>query len=745
MIKFKEVTYSNIMSVGNTPITIKLDEFNKTLITGTNGAGKSTYIEAICFALYGKPFRNIKKTQIVNAVNKKKLLVEITFQDNKHVYKIVRGIKPNKFEIYKDDELIPQEAAVADYQDMLEKNILKMNLSTFKQIAVLGTAGYTPFMLLPAAKRREIVEDLLDIGIFSDMAALNKVALKQLNEQIKDTEADIERRMGELKLHIQFQKEQQDNRDGDLAQLEARKSEAEAELAPLSFEISQLESQISEDSKKLRDLKEKLAFELSAAEEEQATELIALDAEHQANIEKIEAEQKAEIDALKAKQTSEQNVIDELNEQAVLDLDKDHSQALIDFDAETKLNTPEAPDADEIAADTSTVLSNKKEITKLKENKEFFEKNGDCECSTCKQTISSDFAQSVIDMADAQIATLTEETKVLAEKIRAAQAQSKARSEYLSTRASERSALDEKQRTERSTLIKTQSTERMRVVDAQREAMSSLTSKFNEALSLLRNTQSKARSEIVSQHATINAELTKKGASERETLTENIGKYQAELAKILADEKNLTSKIATIESDIADVKAKAATEDRTDLIKKLTAEVRDVKKGLQTDMQTKHCRTIVGTLLKDDGVKSMIVRQYIPMINKYINDYLKTMNANYNFVLDEEFNETIKSRGRDDFSYTSFSQGERCRIDLALLFAFRDLVSARTGSMTNLLVLDEVFDSAADSDGVDSINQILSSIKDNVFIISHSEKHEQSMFDKHIKFAKKGNFTREVK
>ncbi|QIW90468.1 UNVERIFIED_ORG: hypothetical protein GCAPEGMB_00121 [Vibrio phage V07] len=745
MIKFKEVTYSNIMSVGNTPITIKLDEFNKTLITGTNGAGKSTYIEAICFALYGKPFRNIKKTQIVNAVNKKKLLVEITFQDNKHVYKIVRGIKPNKFEIYKDDELIPQEAAVADYQDMLEKNILKMNLSTFKQIAVLGTAGYTPFMLLPAAKRREIVEDLLDIGIFSDMAALNKVALKQLNEQIKDIEADIERRMGELKLHIQFQKEQKDNRDGDLAQLEARKSEAEAELAPLSFEISQLESQISEDSKKLRDLKEKLAFELSAAEEEQATELIALDAEHQANIEKVEAEQKAEIDALKAKQTSEQNVIDELNEQAVLDLDKDHSQALIDFDAETKLNTPEAPDADEIAADTSTVLSNKKEITKLKENKGFFEKNGDCECSTCKQTISSDFAQSVIDMADAQIATLTEETKVLAEKIRAAQAQSKARSEYLSTRASERSALDEKQRTERSTLIKTQSTERMRVVDAQREAMSSLTSKFNEALSLLRNTQSKARSEIVSQHATINAELTKKGASERETLTENIGKYQAELAKILADEKNLTSKIATIESDIADVKAKAATEDRTDLIKKLTAEVRDVKKGLQTDMQTKHCRTIVGTLLKDDGVKSMIVRQYIPMINKYINDYLKTMNANYNFVLDEEFNETIKSRGRDDFSYTSFSQGERCRIDLALLFAFRDLVSARTGSMTNLLVLDEVFDSAADSDGVDSINQILSSIKDNVFIISHSEKHEQSMFDKHIKFAKKGNFTREVK
>ncbi|AGB07081.1 exonuclease subunit 2 [Vibrio phage VH7D] len=745
MIKFKDVTYSNIMSVGNTPITVDLSEFNKTLITGTNGAGKSTFIEAVCFALYGKPFRNIKKTQIVNAVNKKKLLVEITFQDNKHVYKIIRGIKPNKFEIYKDDELIPQEAAVADYQDMLEKNILKMSLSTFKQIAVLGTAGYTPFMLLPAGKRREIVEDLLDIGIFSDMAALNKVALKQLNEKIKDTEAEIERRMGELKLHIQFQKEQQDNRDGDLAQLEARKKEAEAELVPIGIAIAELENQISGDSKILRDLKQKLDFELSAAEEEHETELAALDSEHRANINEIESKQKEELDELKAKQTSEQNVIDELNEQEVLDLDKEHSQELIDFDKETEKNTPEAPDADAIAADTSTVLSNKKEIAKLKENKEFFEKNGDCECSTCKQTISSDFAQSVIDMADSQIATLTEESKALAEKIRAAQAQSKARSEYISTRASERSDLDEKQRTERSVLVKKQSEKRAEVIEAQREEMSKKTSIFNDTLTLLREEQSKARAESVAQFADIKASLTDKGASEREELANNIAKDKAELAKAITNEQNLTSKIATINADIEDVKAKAATEDRSALIKKLTAEVREVKAGLQNDLQTKHCRTIVGTLLKDDGVKSMIVRQYIPMINKYINDYLKTMNANYNFVLDEEFNETIKSRGRDDFSYTSFSQGERCRIDLALLFAFRDLVSARTGSMTNLLVLDEVFDSAADTDGVDSINQILSSIQDNVFIISHSEKHEQSMFDKHIKFAKKGNFTREVK
>ncbi|CAL9966086.1 exonuclease subunit 2 [Vibrio phage 6E35.1a] len=745
MIKFKSVTYSNIMSVGNTPITVELDKFNKTLITGTNGAGKSTYIEAVCFALYGKPFRNIKKTQIVNAVNKKKLLVEIEFQDKKHLYKIVRGIKPNKFEIYKDGDLIPQEAAVADYQDMLEKNILQMSLSTFKQIAVLGTAGFTPFMLLPAAKRREIVEDLLDIGIFSDMASLNKVALKDLNTKITDIEADIERRMGELRLHVEFQKEQKDNRDGDLAQLVSRKAEAETQIAPLASAMSHLEDQISGDSTILRDLKTKLAEALETASAEQAKELSELDAEHRSNKAEIHAGFEKEVSELKAKHTSEQDATDALHESDLLEFDRVQAEALSTFDGETEKNTPEDADTDQIAADTSMMFSNKKEIDQLKTNKKFFEENGDCECSTCKQTISSDFAQNVIDMADQRIETLTAETKALVDAIRTAQDKAKARKAYLTDRSTERSGLEATQRTERSTFVNEQSTERQTIARKQQEEMNTFVGDVqNPAIRLLNETQSKARADIVAQHAEFNANITKGDASAREELTANIGKDKAELATIVAKEEALNKAIATIVADIADVEAKAATEDRSELIKEQTSEIKRVKAGLAVDLQTKHCRGIVATLLKDDGVKSMIVKQYIPMINKYINEYLKTMNANYNFVLDEEFNETIKSRGRDDFSYTSFSQGERCRIDLALLFAFRDLVSARTGSMTNLLVLDEVFDSAADTDGVDSINQILSTIKDNVFIISHSEKHEQSMFDKHIRFTKKGNFTKEV-
>ncbi len=745
MIRFRSVTYSNIMSVGNTPITVSLDGFNKTLITGTNGAGKSTYIEAVCFALYGKPFRNIKKTQIVNAVNKKKLLVEIEFQDKRHVYKIVRGIKPNKFEIYKDDELIPQEAAVADYQDMLEKNILQMSMSTFKQIAVLGTAGFTPFMLLPAGKRREIVEDLLDIGIFSDMASINKLAIKDLNTKIGETEADVERRMNELRLHVEFQKEQQNNRDGDLAQLETRQTEAETELKPLEEQISCAEDQIHSDSVALRVLKDKLEEALTEAKQIQLDELTQIDAAHSVNAKDLQDQHTDEVNALKTKHTSEQDAIDAEYEADLLEFDRVQAENLSTFDKETAKLTPEEVDSDKIGTDTSTFLMHKKEITQLKENKAFFEENGDCECSTCKQTISSKFAQDVIDMADKRIETLTAEAKALGVSIKAAQEKAKARTAFINERATERSSFESTQRTERSTHVQGQSTARQTIARAQQDEMNTLVGDVhNPAVRELNAAQSKERADLVAKHAEHNADLTKADASAREELTANIGKDKTTHAAAVTKQDSLMRTISTIKADIADVKSKAATEDRSGLIKEQTADVKRVKKNLINDLQTKHCRSIVATLLKDDGVKSMIVKQYIPLINKYINDYLKTMNANYNFVLDEEFNETIKSRGRDDFSYTSFSQGERCRIDLALLFSFRDLVSARTGSMTNLLVFDEILDGPSDADAVDAFNAILSSLKSNVFVISHSDKHEQSAYDNHIKFTKKGNFTREV-
>ncbi|AUR85834.1 RecF/RecN/SMC N terminal domain protein [Vibrio phage 1.081.O._10N.286.52.C2] len=742
MIRFKDVTYSNIMSVGNTPITVDLAAWNKTLITGTNGAGKSTFIEAVCYALYGKPFRDIKKTQIVNCVNKKKMLVEINFQDNKHVYKVIRGIKPNKFEIWKDDELIPQDASTAEYQARLEKNILQMSLSTFKQIAVLGTAGFTPFMLLPAAKRREIVEDLLDIGIFSDMAALNKIEQKKLNEKIKDTEADIEKRMSELRLHVEFQKEQKENRDGDLQLLEDRKATAEKDLSALNEPMSCAEEQIFADTKVLKELESTLAASLAAAKELQLIAGTLLTDKHNALVTELDTKHTTIMHDLSVLQTTEQNAMDSLHEDELLEKDRENAQKVVDHDAETSDNTP-AKNDDEIGELSATIMSNKMELGKLKENRKFYEDHTDCPCPTCHQSISAKFAGEFLELANKQIDEMTAETNAAGKALKAAMADKAARKTYIEDRANDRRLLETSNSADRATLVKSHAAARRAMIDSQQLATSTARAANNSEMDELRAVNLSEITALREEHAATNEAITTADVKTRTEIAECIANDRAELATMTANSTSLTRTIATIEADLADVKMKASAEDRSELIKSLTKEVKDVKSALAVDMQTKHCRNIVGTLLKDDGVKSMIVRQYIPMINKYINEYLKTMGANYNFVLDEEFNETIKSRGRDDFSYTSFSQGERCRIDLALLFSFRDLVSARTGSMTNLLVFDEILDGPSDVDAVEAFNMILDNVDSNVFVISHSDKHDQSSYDKHINFVKKGNFTRE--
>lgn len=743
MIKFKSVQYSNIMSVGNTPITVDLEAANKTLITGTNGAGKSTFIEAICFSLYGKPFRNIKKTQIVNAVNKKKLVVEIVFQNNKHVYKVIRGIKPNKFEIYKDDELIPQDAAVADYQDMLEKDILKMSLSTFKQIAVLGTAGYTPFMLLPAAKRREIVEDLLDIGIFSDMAALNKVELKTLTDRIRDTEAEVERKMGELKLHVEFQKQQQENRDGDLVQLEERQTVATDELNELEPDISKLRIDIDSLQTELSELKDKLRTALELAKTEQTKELDDLSSNHSKRLLDSKEAHISELDALKETQDASQTKLEVKLDKELQSLDEKHNKSIVDFDDETRDNTPEAND-ELISELASTIMTNKTELERLKKNRSFYEEHSDCPCPTCEQPISQKFASEFLELADKQISELNDQTKEVVGKLKTERDAKEERLRYIDDRSNQRKELESSNRNERGECVNKHAKLRNELIKEHQAANELMRNKHSDIIQQLTSEYNTSRDEMTSLHEGINNDIANADVDKRDSISSKLVGLNSELSGMMSRKTSLENSISVIVSDIEDVRRKAATEDRSKLIKELSSEVRDVKSALQNDMQTRHCRKIVGTLLKDDGVKSMIVRQYIPMINKYINEYLQIMNANYNFVLDEEFNETIKSRGRDDFSYTSFSQGERCRIDLALLFAFRDLVGARTGSMTNLLVFDEILDGPSDTDAVEAFNTILGSVDSNVFVISHSDKHDQSAYNAHLKFHKRGNFTRLV-
>lgn len=561
MITFHDITYKNIMSVGNSPIVIQLDKHGKTLITGSNGAGKSTFLEAICFGLFGKPFRKVTKPQLVNSVNKKGLEVVINFKDKKHRYKVTRGIKPNKFEIERDGKLIEEEAATGDYQEYLEKYILKMNITTFKQIVVLGTAGFTPFMLLPASSRRDIIEDLLDISIFSVMLELNKQQSKVIQGNIKDLETTIAKMISEIRIHTQYEKD--------------RRSKSKERIEELTVSLVEV------------------AQKFNACIDEIATLTILMD-EATTNL----------IDSVQGEITKTIGLLSELNA----------------------------------------------EINQINTTEKFI--SGADHCNTCKQPIGKDH-------------------KIM---------------------------------------IKEQS-------------MSKITEIKQKAIGVKGQLD----------HLTSLQQLREQCVTKINELKSNI--------KTKTIEKDLVRSAAErIKDEIQSIKMQNETQDKKQEIKSLAVAAQELEDEKRELVSENHCRDVVNGILKDSGVKKLIIRKYIPSINTFINNYLRLLGANYNFVLDEEFNETIKSRGRDNFSYASFSQGERFRIDVAMLFAFRDLVSAKSGSMSNLLVLDEIYDSAADADGVDSMNKILSSLKDNVFIISHNDKHQG--FDCHLQMKKVGNFSK---
>ncbi|CAL9974588.1 SbcC-like subunit of palindrome specific endonucl ease [Vibrio phage D479] len=740
MIKFIDIEYQNIMSVGNNPVYLTLNTDHKSLVTGTNGAGKSTFIEALTFGLYGKPFRNIKKPQLVNTVNKKKLLVTLKFQDRKHTYTIVRGIKPNKFEIYRDGDLIPQEAAVADYQEMLEKQILKMSLSTFKQIAVLGSAGYTPFMLLTAGKRREIIEDLLDIGIFSNMADLNKLQLRKLNDSIKEQQADIDARMNEIRIHIEYQKENQAAVGEDMAKLESRLAEYQAARETLAAEII-----------KYTDESSRALSELTEYDEEVSARMAELAKKHDAAVEKMD---KLHRDMLAA--------FDDASKKAVNNIQSQHDEIIAKFDSEVERSVkdlessqtsrreeyeshfdnemPPRVSVDVIAEQKAQVATNKTELDSLAKNKSFYDTTVDC--PTCRQAIPEKFAQEFIDLANRQIKELKTATVALVNEIKLAMAKNTEHQEYLDQGKRDVVQMNSEMTAERNEMMKRQTAERLELTGKTGAEMASLTNEQNTNRRQISDEASAERRELTDRNDKERKELQAETSSKRAVLSDTRHNASSQLQTAKTSQNANDTQLRQVEGDIAALKKRSESEDRTDLIKKLSSELKTVKMTNEHDVQTKHARDIVNTLLKDNGVKTMIIRQYIPLINKFINDYLKIMGANYNFILDEEFNETIKSRGRDDFSYTSFSQGERGRIDLALLFAFRDLVAARTGAMSSILVLDEVFDSATDTDGVDAINSILDNLPDNVMVISHNEKNQEKEFDRHLRFKKVGSFTR---
>ena len=568
MIIFKKVSWRNFLSTGDSPTTVLLDRSSTTLIIGENGSGKSTILDALTFALFGKPFRNINKSQLVNTINEKGLLVEIDFSIGNKNFTVRRGIKPNKFEILQEGKLIDQLANNRDYQDYLEKVILKLNYKSFTQIVVLGNSSFEPFMQLKQSDRRTIVEDLLDIQIFSSMNGI----LKSKNSELKN----------------------------DMGTLEIEKSLYKQKIEVQEDYIKRLK----EDSQSVISQKEK-------------------------EIKQFESNRKTATNTMVALNTDIGNLGQRmLNENSVKKKSSEYEK--VQSQIELKLHNAE------------------KELS-------FYQTTSTC--STCKQVIDDEFKKErVIDIS-----------KNIDEK---------------------KDGLDKLQ-TEIDTLGET--------LQKYREIGGSIVEKNKELVVV----QSKI-----------------------DSFGDNIERAQKEINTL----KNKKKEDSSIEKEL----------------KILKENLEQSLKDYSELCDRKKLHEYAHELLRDSGIKTKIIRQYVPIINKYVNKYLNELDFLINFSIDENFNETIQSQYRDEFSYSSFSEGEKMRIDLALLFTWRMVAKLKNSVNTNLLILDEVFDSSLDAEGTDSFLKIINTLdaNTNVFVISHKGEILFDKFISTIKFAKEKQFSK---
>jgi len=566
LILFKTVKWKNFLSTGNIFTEVELNKGSTTLIVGENGAGKSTILDALSFSLFGKPFRKINKPQLLNTINNKNLLVEIEFDIGSTEYKIIRGIKPNVFEVYQNGKLLNQSAEMKDYQSILEKQILKVNHKSFSQVVVLGSATFQPFMQLTAGQRREIIEDLLDLQIFTTMNFLLKDKLVDINEEIN--ERNNEKKILENKIEI-----------------------LREHLMELQFNNEKL---IEEKKSLISDTQNKITLLA-----EQCIEV------KQAN------------DALKESIADEPTISKKLN----------------------KLNSLKH----QIEANLSVIS---KEVS-------FFHDYDNC--PTCKQQIDQEFKKQTVEEKSLKINEIEEGLKLLIEQY----------------------------------------------------------DKTNEKLKEIMEINSKISDknlEINGLKTKISSLIEYKETLETEIKKLNINTVDSDASKIPEVEKNLKE------------------------VEKKYYDLVDERSTLQA----------AATLLKDGGIKTKIIKQYIPIMNKLINKYLSSMEFMCQFELDDQFNETIKSRYRDVFSYASFSEGEKMRINLAILFAWRSIAKMRNSVNTNILIMDEVFDSSLDANGTEEFMKILNSLTSdtNTFIISHKTDQIIDKFDRVIRFEKHKNFSR---
>jgi len=562
------IRYKNFLSSGNVWTEIKLNESSNTLVIGDNGAGKSTMLDALCFTLFNKPFRSITKKQLINSVNQSKTLAEVVFRIGSQIYTVRRGIKPNIFEIELNGKLQNQDAAVRDYQDYLESSILKLNFTSFTQIVILGSSTFVPFMQLPAMKRREIIEDLLDIKIFSIMNVLVKEKISSNRERLNDINREIDSIKDKIKVRkILIDKMKEDKQ---------------------SFE---------------KDYKQKLS-----------------------DTEKQIQEHNTSIEELQTKTNT-------------------RNELLVNWEeTKKKFNT---------LKDFSKTFRTK--VDRISKEVKFYETNE--ECPTCHQEIDKNFIE---------------------EKMK----------DLITTKSRNEDAIEE----------------------------------------------AKKQTEVIAKELEAFANIQ-----------EEIVKYNTEISKLNSDISALNRYKTTLLSNLQENSSKQSdVETEKATVKELATQGMDREEKKKSLLSERSTLSYCSDLLRDSGVKTRIIKQYIPIMNKLINKYLASMDFFVDFEIDEEFNETIRSRHRDSFKYASFSEGEKMRIDLALLLTWRSIAKMKNSTNTNLLILDEVFDASLDSNGCEDFLKLLHDIgKDtNVFTISHKGDVLQDKFENVIRFVKERNFSR---
>ena len=566
MIVFRAIRWKNLLSTGNNFTEIRLDANTNTLIVGKNGSGKSTLLDALCFGLFGKAFRNINKPNLLNSINDKECIVEIEFDSEGKSYKVIRGIKPNTFEIYCNKVLLNQEASSRDYQEYFERFILKLNYKSFTQIVILGSASFVPFMQLSAADRRAIIEDLLDIQIFSTMNGLAKDRLAENKEIITTKRNQIELIQEKCNIHKKH--------------LEDIEQDVENRIKAYDEEISNN-----------REIIQKLHANVSS--------LLVTSSNHQEHV---------------------------ANKNSV----------------ETKLKT--------ITKLESQIESN---ISKFRKDISFFQQNDNC--PTCRQEIALGFR-------DIQIETLTK--------------------------------------------------------------------KVTECEQGLKDIEAK----ILEEQTNLNE------ISEIQKLIQGI---QIQIAKDNVTISECEKYIKKIEKQISELRNNTKSKEKENVqIHKMESDLENLENELKKVTEEKRYYEVATNLLKDTGIKTKIIKQYLPVINKLVNKYLTSLDFFVNINLDESFKETIKSRHRDEFSYNNFSEGEKQRIDMALMLTWRAVAKLKNSANTNLLILDEIFDASLDASGTEELMKLLHLLEDvNLFVISHRGDILQDKFSNVVKFEKIKNFS----